>query len=195
MKKQLLLLCALTFAFWQTSKAQIVTDLVLEAAKLAAEQKLKETFIVKDSADVDGEGWDDHYRTSDETGERGTEYWSRGDAPPDGVRVGCICMDGSRSEERSTGACGGYGGVRYWLYQISPDSIAWFPTRRHWQHPEELSDTELANLASRNRKEKFGSGFGGSSWGIYQMLSVMIICITIAYIAKLYFAANDKLSD
>lgn len=193
MKRQTFLIL-ITLAAWQIANAQIVTDLVLEAAKVAAEKQLQETFFGEDSTEVDGEGWDERYRTSDEDG----EYWSRGDAPPNGVRVGCICMDGTRDDERSTGACQGYGGVRYWLYQISPDSIAWFPTRRHWQHPEELSETELANLASRHRKEKFGTGSSsgfGVHWGVYQMLSVMMICVTIGYIAKLYFASHDKLPD
>lgn len=200
MKKSKLLVLLLALSV-QVAGAQIVTDLILEAAEAAAAQKLKETFInplgQQDTADVDGEGWDEHFRTSDMEGEQSTQYWSRRDPPPQGVRVGCICMDGSRNNEASTGACSGYGGVRYWLYQISPDSIAWFPTQRHWQHPEELSDTELANLASRHRREKYGaSNVGGSSsWGLYHTLSVLIVCMTMAYIAKLWFETHDKLPD
>jgi hypothetical protein len=96
-------------------------------------------------------GWDSIYRMSDQPGERG----SAGNRPnysyADGKRVGCICMDDTRSKSLGVGACGGHGGVRYWL-TLKPgrtDTVR-VATDRHYDHPHPLSQEERDNLSSAN---------------------------------------------
>ncbi len=94
---------------------------------------------------------EDIYRTSDGDGEiptafrdRNSRQQKRVSAPEGAVRVGCVCMNGAQRPTRSTGACSGAGGVRFWLYRKpSGDTVQVF-TARHERHPQPLDSVELS---------------------------------------------------
>lgn len=103
------------------------------------------------------------WRSSDEPGEVPVNGFRRADGsprrkairvsvPPGSFRVGCICMDDSRSATRSTGACSGHGGVRYWLYRTAEGDTFKLMTGRHERHPRPLDASELSSLAQVKAK-------------------------------------------
>jgi hypothetical protein len=175
----------------------------------------------------DTSGWDSDYRTSREEGARGTQFRYDVEHPPSGsVRIGSICMDGTTTDLKGGGACSGYGGVRHWLYRLPDGSEQKYATRRHEEHPEPLSKAELEGLLSRQKQKKFedayegdnsssveafedlpsedkgmkyGSAYQGrNSWFSWEeLMAVMMICVTIAYIARLFWGRNkhDDLLD
>ena len=102
---------------------------------------------------------------------------------PTGNRIGCICMDDDRQNKRGTGACSGHGGVRFWLYQQESGWILEFPTKRHKKHPAPLSYEERTRLASFKIKDKTSD----KQSSFLDLLMLVICCLTIAYIAKLWW--------
>jgi len=181
----------LFFALFPCANAQeqdITGDYMDHIHQVSAEQL--EAQWKQDSAEQEQAGWDEHFHTSDLPGERGTGF-SRSDDPPKGLRVGCICMDYSRRDERGKGACSGYGGVRFWIYQVAEDSVAYFPTENHWAHPDSLSQEELMNLSSRNTDEPLGAAPGRRGLPFGEIALGMMVCLTIAYIAKLWFDRGE----
>lgn len=71
---------------------------------------------------------------------------------PSGLRIGCICMDDDRQGIKGGGSCAGHGGVRFWLYKQTNGFVLEHPTDRHKSHPSPLSEEELSNLSSYNKK-------------------------------------------
>lgn len=126
----------------------------------------------------DMDEWEETFRTS--------EWDAVISDRPEGRRIGCICMDGSPQNEKGRGACAGYGGVRFWLYQ-NGDSIIMDPTRRHYSHPAPFTDEEKERLAAYNENERmaYGAARGGDDFA--RIVMVMMVCITIGYVARLYF--------
>ena len=126
------------------------------------------------------------YRTSDEQDETSTFYTHAGTSKkkPKGKRIGCICMDEQHQSTTGTGACAGHGGVRYWLYAEADGSIVQFPTKAHRDHPQPLSEEELANLNAK-RKAKSGTWVGGL--GPFEVLFSLIVCITVIFIVHQVF--------
>ena len=108
-------------------------------------------------------------------------------AHPRIVGIGCICMDGTPQDDKGRGACAGFGGVRFWLYQ-NGDSIIMDPTRRHYSHPNPFTEEEKERLAAYNEGERVAFGSGrrlGDDFA--NIVMVMMVCITIGYVARLYF--------
>lgn len=150
---------------------------------------------------IDTTGWDEDYRTSEEDGQRSTQFNFDIEHPPsDAVRIGCICMDGTTMDLKGTGACSGYGGVRYWIYQRADGTELTFPTDRHRAHPEPLTEEELASLASNTKRQKYGNAYERVSDGFdwEELMAVMMICVTIAFITKTFWGrrkGDDDLLD
>ncbi len=67
-------------------------------------------------------------------------------APAGAKRIGCVCMDDSRSGSHSSGACSGRGGVRYWLYRTVEGDTTKVLTARHEQHPHPLDSLERSEI-------------------------------------------------
>ena len=134
----------------------------------------------------DSDDWEAVFRTSDWDAVV-TDY-------PEGQRIGCICMDGSPQDDRGRGACGGRGGVRFWLYQQG-DSIFMDPTMRHKSHPDPYTEEDKQNLAAYNEHsgQLLGSSNKSSSIGDFkEIVMVMMVCLTIAYVARLYFGSQSE---
>lgn len=108
---------------------------------------------------------------------------------PSGNRIGCICMDNNRQNRQGTGACSGHGGVRFWLHQQENGFILEYPTSHHKKHPAPLSFEELSALASYKKKQKHTDANHQSTF--LDMLMLFIICLTIAYIAKLWWGKTS----
>lgn len=106
-------------------------------------------------------GMEDVFRTSELDGEqptsvrgrRGKEQAKRVSVPRGAFRVGCICMDDSRSAVRSVGACSGHGGVRYWLYRTVEGDTVRVLTGNHERHPGPLSAAELSEMTQKREKK------------------------------------------
>ncbi|WMX17547.1 hypothetical protein [Aureispira sp. CCB-E] len=109
---------------------------------------------------------------------------------PSGNRIGCICMDNDRQNRQGTGACSGHGGVRFWLHQQENGLILEYPTSHHKRHPAPLSYDELSKLASFKRKQKEKNTNSNQSTFL-DMLMLFIVCLTIAYIAKLWWEKSS----
>lgn len=109
---------------------------------------------------------------------------------PRGSRVGCICMDNDRQDSKGAGACSGHGGVRFWLYKQGDGSILEHPTKRHRMHPSAFSSEELSNLSYHNQKGYSYFGNASSNAALYWLLALLIICLTLAYVVKLWWAPN-----
>lgn len=172
--------------------AQSVTDQMMEQMHENAARQI-ENQLAQDSADAAEEAdWDELYRTSEQPGERAAGGFTRQSPKPQGRRIGAICMDDTRQDEAGRGACSGRGGVRYWIYQITEDSTVLFPTERHFDHPDPLDANERLSLAATYENEKkdgrLGTtqGLGGFSWS--EMVLGMMGCLTVAYVARLWFA-------
>ncbi|WP_345370311.1 hypothetical protein [Algivirga pacifica] len=156
--------------------------------------------IPEDSVDYE-DGFDPEeleriLRTSSDPESRGT---ARRDntQPPDGDRIGCICMDGSKQDMRGRGACSGYGGVRFWLYELfdHPDSVVLYATKRHREHPEALDKRELMALSSyqeRNvpAKSTTITPWYGQSEQAYMLTLVVVtffLAVTLMVIIRILF--------
>lgn len=149
---------------------------------------------------IDTSGWDDDYRTSEEDGQRGTQFDYDIEHPPsDAERIGCICMDGTTMDLRGGGACGGYGGVRFWVYESKDGTTFNFPTIRHREHPSDLTEEEINSLTSRTRQVKYGDALdaisGDKHFGWEELMAVMMICVTIAFIAKTFWGNRRRHHD
>lgn len=75
-------------------------------------------------------GWEEEeiFRTSD----RDRRAREKGvNETPIGYRIGCICMDSIRQNNRGRGACSHHRGVRYWLYEKENGKLHYEPTERH----------------------------------------------------------------
>jgi hypothetical protein len=187
--------CILVFSLLvgqNTSLAQELTGEVLDAIHEKLAREMEDNFFNGESEDsvviAEEEAWEEFFRTSDLEGEDAVGY-SSGLLPPKGIRVGCICMDGTRKDDRGRGACGGFGGVRFWLYQINEDSVAMYPTSRHRIHPEPLTEMETNNLSSRNAfaAEPPAKRRSWYDYRLEDVLIAMMVCITIGYVAKMWF--------
>jgi hypothetical protein len=107
---------------------------------------------------------------------------------PSENRVGCICMDDNRQNKQGTGACSGHGGVRFWLHQQDNGLILEFPTLHHKKHPAPLSFEELSKLVSYKSKQKRHKDTNPNPQSTFlDMLMLFIVCLTIAYVAKLWW--------
>ena len=96
----------------------------------------------------EAEAVQEYFRTSElpdesPTGRGGPKRVS---APAGAVRLGCICMDDTKSATRSSGACSGHGGVRYWLYRTKEGDTMRVITGRHERHPHPLDSIERSIL-------------------------------------------------
>lgn len=95
------------------------------------------------------------YRSSDHegeipTGRRQREARTKRVSIPKGAfRIGCVCMDDTRSDTRSTGACSGHGGVRYWVYRTREGDTVHVLTDRHERHPQALDAAEMSELVQK----------------------------------------------
>jgi len=166
--------------------AEDLMDAFHEDAARRFEEALRENEAADSVAWVpDLEEWEETYRTS--------EWDAFVGAPPEGRRVGCICMDGTPQDDKGRGACAGYGGVRFWLYQ-NGDSIIMDPTRRHYGHPYPLSEEEKQSLSAYNEEgnQAFGSAGGRFGEDFSHIVMVMMVCLTIAYVARMYFTHNTN---
>ncbi len=152
--------------------------------------------LEEDAQSKAGADWDSTYRSSDQLGERGTRFHFDINHPPAGAtRIGCICMDGTTMDLKGGGACAGYGGVRYWVYESKEGEEILFPTDRHLEHPDPLSEEELANLSAHNRKEKYGNSYNrgfGTGLGWEELLAIIMICATIAFVTKTIWSNNNN---
>lgn len=191
MKNALLLLLTITLAlptFGQGEEIPIINaedlmDAFHEKAANRIEDALREDPEPVDSVAwvPDLDAWEDAFRSS--------EWETVISDFPKGRRMGCICMDGTPKDDKGQGACAGYGGVRFWLYETS-DSLIMHPTERHYEHPEPFTEEEKQNLSAYNEKGDMPMGaarndnFGGDFANI---VMVLMVCATIGYIARLYF--------
>lgn len=95
------------------------------------------------------------FRTSDQPGETPTSrrqrdgHTKRVSVPKGAFRIGCVCMDDTHSDTRSTGACSGHGGVRFWVYRTPEGDTVQILTGRHERHPHALSATEMSELSQK----------------------------------------------
>lgn len=109
--------------------------------------------------------------------------------PANGVRVGCFCMDNTRQNDVGRGACGGRGGVRFWLYYVSGiDSVYSVPTERHQNHPQALTDIEIMQLDAHNPFRNTDDNKPGNAilpfGAIVQLLTVVVLCATVLKIVQ-----------
>lgn len=189
MKKNVILFITILWAALaaaQSTDIPIVTaddlmDAFHEEAANRIEEALQEEEEPLDSVAwvPDMDEWEETFRTS--------EWDAVISDRPEGRRIGCICMDGTPQDEKGRGACAGYGGVRFWLYQ-NGDSIIMDPTRRHYSHPAPFTDEEKERLAAYNEGGPVAYG-AGNRFGrdFANIVMVMMVCITIGYVARLYF--------
>lgn len=95
------------------------------------------------------------FRTSDQpgaipTGKRKRDCKNKRVSVPKGAfRIGCVCMDDSRSDTHSAGSCSGHGGVRYWVYRTVEGDTAHVMTARHEKHPHAMNAAELSELSQK----------------------------------------------
>jgi hypothetical protein len=95
------------------------------------------------------------FRSSDHAGETPVNRRKREvknkrvSVPKDAMRIGCVCMDDSRSDTHSAGSCSGHGGVRYWVYRLVEGDTAHILTARHERHPHALTAVELSELSQK----------------------------------------------
>ena len=143
--------------------------------------------------------WGEDYRTSEEEGERSTLFSFDINHPPENAeRVGCECMDGTTMDLKGGGACAGYGGVRYWIYEDEEGERSMFSTERHHEHPEPLSEEELSSLSAHNKSLKYGDSYDVPSrfrLGWLELMGIIIVCVTIAFITKTLWGNGSSRSN
>ena len=192
MKKYQLLALLITFHFNIAGQGDIINTMLDPSNNL---EKLIEPDSIS-NAEQDG-NWDESYRTSDEEGEKGTQYsFDVMHVPEGAVRVGCICMDEVSMDLKGGGACSGHGGVRFWVYKLKDGEDFLFPTERHKTHPSPLSVDELSNLTAYNKTKKnmdIEVSNGRLSWT--ELMAILAICVTIAYIVKTFWGNKNNLDD
>jgi hypothetical protein len=99
------------------------------------------------------------FRTSEQEGETPTSFRQRNSKPrrvsvPKGAfRIGSICMDGEYTDTRSTGACAGHAGVRFWVYRTKEGDTVHVSTARHEAHPHALDAAEMSELVQKRDKK------------------------------------------
>lgn len=109
---------------------------------------------------------EEFFRTSEQPGEtpvnarQRREHTKRVSVPKGAVRVGCVCMDDTPSTSRSTGACSGHGGVRYWLYRTREGDTVRVLTARHERHPHPLDSVERSELVSPEDRSRRRTAIG-----------------------------------
>jgi len=137
---------------------------------------------------ADSIDWDAEFHLSDPVD---TAYNKQHQQPPqNAIRVGCFCMDNTRQDDVGRGACGGRGGVRFWLYHVPGiDSLYSVPTQRHQSHPQALTDMELMQLDAHNPfrqtdKDKNGNTPFIPFGSIIQLLAVVVVCATVLKIVQ-----------
>lgn len=112
-----------------------------------------------DIADDERARMEEIFRTSEREGETPVSHRQRErknkrvSAPKGAFRIGCVCMDDSRSDTHSIGACSGHGGVRYWVYRTREGDTVHVLTGRHERHPQALDAAEMSEL-SRKRADR-----------------------------------------
>ncbi len=120
---------------------------------------------------------EEYFRTSEQPGETPTNRRQREQGvkrvspPPGAARVGCICMDDTRSEATSIGACSGHGGVRFWLYVQPNGDTMRITTARHERHPHPLDSIERSELVSAAEKKRRSTRANAPTVVIVQMPS------------------------
>ena len=195
MRKMLcFLLSAFGFATAATAQIPIIdADELMRAFHEEAAHRIEDELNAYEEENLDttdwipeADEWDQVFRTSD--------WEATVTDRPEGPRIGCICMDGTPQDDRGRGACGGRGGVRFWLHQQG-DSIFMDPTIRHKAHPDPYTDEDKERLAAYN--ESKGTAFGSSnksgiSGDFKEIVLVMMVCLTIAYVARLYFTHQPE---
>ena len=129
--------------------------------------------------------WDETMHTSDMDNQTSTQYRHNANNLPKGSkRVGCVCMDNTKQDEGGRGSCSGHGGVRFWQY-VTPDAeLIEVPTERHYQHPNDLSPEELAQLASQYENHTPPNSSATNMNALVQIIMVMMVCSTAAFIVK-----------
>jgi hypothetical protein len=102
------------------------------------------------------------YRTSQEEGEVPVNAFERirkrkvrVTEPEGAVRIGCVCMNGAHSDAHSSGACSGFGGVRFWIYELPSKDTVWVQTLLHEMHPDTLSTLELSKLNIKKKPKVY----------------------------------------
>lgn len=188
MKKTIIVFAATLWAALACAQSDdipiITADDLMDALHEEAAGRIEEALQEEEAADSvawvpDIEEWEETFRTS--------EWDAVISDRPEGRRIGCICMDGTPQDDKGRGACAGYGGVRFWLYQ-NGDSIIMDPTRRHYSHPKPFTQEEKERLAAYNESEEQAYGAAGRFGGDFaNIVMVMMVCITIGYVARLYF--------
>ena len=179
--------------------------LVSESAPTAREKTINPIDSNTEIREDDFDDWEEIFRTSDLEGEQATQYSRRrfkkekdiANIPPlpaGAKRIGCLCMDDVEQEKKGSGACAGRGGVRFWIYELTDGKIHQHPTERHLFHPESLTELELSNLSAHQEEEAvFEAPYNrGRSWQFYEMMTVIFVCITVSFIAYLYFGQGGK---
>lgn len=192
MNRFLLTYFLLIFSFSTFGQAEEIISTVLNASEHL------EKIIDVDSLERQEAEWEETYRTSDEEGEKRTQYEFDVNHPPaDAKRVGCICMDGTSMDLRGGGACAGYAGVRFWIYELKNGDEYLHPTERHKFHPSPLTEEEIANLGSRTKQMKYGNAYKGGSNGLgwEELMAILAICVTIAFITKTLWGNRNNKND
>ena len=174
------------------AQAEIIVNTMLNPSE-NLEHLIEVDSLLKGEGEAD---WDESYRTSEEEGEKGTQFsFDVVHAPEGSERVGCICMDEVSMDLKGTGACSGHGGVRYWFYELENGEEFLLPTERHKFHPSPLTEEEINNLAANNKKDKYGNAYGSNgdrrlNWE--ELLAILAICVTIAFITKTFWGSSQN---
>jgi hypothetical protein len=99
------------------------------------------------------------FRSSEQEGQTPTSFRQRNgkprrvSAPKGAFRIGSICMDGEYTDSRSTGACAGHAGVRFWVYRTTEGDTVHVSTARHETHPQALNAAEMSELVQKRDKK------------------------------------------
>jgi hypothetical protein len=185
MKHQLIISTMLILLFAKLSFGQLNPVDAISTVKTAVETAKQIDELMGEDTSKTGD-WDDAYHTSDEDGERSSQYPFDVNHPPENAqRIGCICMDGTSMDLKGGGACAGYGGVRHWIYEHENGDKVEYPTERHYQHPEPLSEEELANLSAHSKRQTYGNSYKkGYNLGWEELMAIIMVCVTIAFVTK-----------
>ncbi len=192
MNRLLLIYLLLILSFTTFGQAKELIPIIVKAA-----EEVEKRAAVDSSEHQEAE-WEEAYRTSEEEGEKGTQYGFDVNHPPEGAkRIGCICMDGTSMDLKGGGACSGYGGVRYWLYELKNGEEYLHPTERHKFHPTPLTEDEVENLGTRTKQMQYGGAYKGRSSRLSweELLAICVICVTIAFMTKTFWGNRNNNND